>query len=133
MIEISTNTISVPLNGTEERIRFVSAYPYFWVRNDGAENIYISVYSDISEGKDGVIEIPAGSSAGTMHGIRKHNLYVKGNGKVQTMGTVENKNPFKQILKGGDNSNSGTLFSIGLYGFLPPIEDVLISETETEE
>lgn len=104
MEEITTNAKIVTLDGTEMHVHFSSAFPYFWVRNDGTGAVLMSISPNISEGKDGVIEVIAGSSAGTMHGYNatSNDLYLLGSGKVQIMGTYTPENPFKQARKGGE-------------------------------
>ena len=119
--EINTNTKRVELNGEEIHIHFSSTYSHFWVRNDGKSTVLMSLSPNISEGKDGVIEVPAGSSAGTEQGTnnRKQDLYIIGNGKVQVMGTEAPNNPFKEDVKGGGNSDGSidkNFISNLLYG-----------------
>lgn len=106
MIPIKTNTKSVTLTGEEIHLHFSSAYSNFWVRNDGSGTLLMSLSPNISEGKDGVIEVPAGSSAGTMHGFEgsRNDLYLLGSGKVQVMGTFSADSPFKTAGKGGEGN-----------------------------
>lgn len=115
MEEITTNAKIVTLDGTEMHVHFSSAFPYFWVLNLGDGTVLMSVSPNISEGKDGVIEVIAGSSAGTMHGYNatSNDLYLIGSGKVQIMGTYTPENPFKQARKGGENHINDGL----AYGF----------------
>lgn len=103
MEEITSNTKMVTLTGGEIQVHFSSAFPYFWVRNDGSGTVLMSLSPNIEEGKDGVIEVLAGSSAGTMHGFNdtRNDLYISGSGKVQVMGTYTPENPFKTAGKGG--------------------------------
>ena len=103
MEEITSNTKTLELTGEEIQVHFSSAFPYFWVLNYGSDKVLMSLSPNISQGKDGVIEVPAGSSAGTMHGFEgsKNDLYLRGSGKVQVMGTYTPENPFKTAGKGG--------------------------------
>lgn len=116
MIIIETNTMLVLLMGDEVHIHFTSAFPYFWVRNDSDGTVSMSISPNISEGKDGVIEVLAGSSAGTMHGYNatSNDLYLLGSGKVQIMGTYTPENPFRKAQKGG--GDGGMIISMCLYG-----------------
>ena len=109
MVEITTNTKTLELNGEEVHVHFTSGFPYFWLRNDGSYTVQMSLSPNISEGKDGVIEVPAGSSAGTMHGFNdtSNDLYLLGKGKVQVMGTYTPENPFRKARKGG-GGNAGS-------------------------
>lgn len=102
MITIETNAMEIELTGGELQVRFTAGYPFFWVRNDNSNTVRISLSPNISDGKDGVITIPAGSSNGTMHGYRLNDLYISGSGKVMVMGTGSAHNPFKLRGKGGD-------------------------------
>lgn len=124
MEEITTNAKIVTLDGTEMHVHFSSAFPYFWLRNDGSTTVQMSISPNISEGKDGVIEVLAGSSAGTMHGYNatSNDLYLLGSGRVQIMGTYTPENPFKFAGKGGGSNESGNgnigknFISVVLYG-----------------
>ena len=131
METITTNTKTLELTGVEIHIHFTSAFPCFWVRNDSGGIVLISLSPNISEGKDGVIEVPAGSSAGTMHGFNdtRNDLYLLGKGKVQVMGTYTPENPFRKARKGGgENAGSNILpHSEGLAAYFDHSQNV--SET----
>lgn len=116
MEEITTNAKIVTLDGTELHVHFTSAFPYFWLRNDGSSTVLMSISPNISEGGDGVIEVLAGSSAGTMHGYAatRNDLYLLGSGRVQIMGTYTPENPFRKARKGGENHiNDGLAYEFG--------------------
>lgn len=104
------------------------AYPFAHVIVKSG-SVLVSQSPDVAEGADGT----AKTDSSIRMDLTGNKLYMIGSGVVEIHTSISAVPPSKQILKGGDNSNSGTLFSIGLYGFLPPIEDVLISESETEE
>ena len=126
MEEINTNTKRVELTGEEIHIHFSSAFPYFWILNFSGGTVLMSLSPNIEEGKDGVIEVLAGSSAGTMHGYdaTRSDLYLFGSGKVQIMGTYTPENPFRKARKGGESGGNSKV-SQCLYGhFL--ITDVLV-------
>ncbi len=120
MEKITTNTKEITLTGEEIHVRFSSAQPYFWLRNDGSGTVLMSLSPNIEEGGDGVISVLAGSSAGTMHGFEgtRSDLYILGSGKVQVMGTGSAHNPFRNACKGGesDGSISKNFISRVLYG-----------------
>lgn len=103
MTTIKTNAMEINLPGGETQVQFPSGYAYFWVRNDSSDTVRISLSPNISDGKDGVISIPPGSSNGTMHGYRLNDLYISGSGKVMVMGTGSAHNPFKFREKGGES------------------------------
>lgn len=91
---IRTNAKSLELTGEETHIHFDTGYPYFWVRNDSTGTVLLSMFPNVSEGGDGVVPLPAGSSTGTMHGVRKNDIYVLGSGKIVIMGTISPNSPF---------------------------------------
>ena len=125
MITIETNAKSLELTGEEVHIHFTAGFPYFWLRNDGSDTVQMSLSPNISEGKDGVISVLVGSSAGTMHGFNgtQNDLYLLGSGKIQIMGTGSAHNPFKTAGKGGgDGVNK---ISQCLYGHVL-ITDALV-------
>lgn len=103
IITITTNTKTLKLTGEEVHIHFTAGFPYFWLRNDGNWTVLMSLSPNIEEGKDGVIEVLAGSSAGTMHGFNdtRNDFYISGSGKVQIMATHTPENPFRNARKGG--------------------------------
>ena len=107
MITIETNAKSLELTGEEVHVHFTAGFPYFWLRNDGNDTVLISLSPNISEGKDGVISVLAGSSAGTMHGFNstRQDMYISGSGKVQVMATHTPENPFRNARKGGGDGN----------------------------
>lgn len=111
MEEIQTNAKELTLDGTEIHVHFLSGYSDFWVRNDGTGTVLMSLSPNISEGKDGVVSVPAGSSAGTMHGFddTRQDLYIFGSGKIMVMGTYTPENPFKSRSKGGGDGGVETL------------------------
>lgn len=125
MEEITTNAKELTLDGTEVHVHFTSGYPFFWLRNDSGEKVLMSLSPNISEGKDGVISVLAGSSAGTMHGFEgtRNDLYLLGSGTVQIMGTGSAHNPFKSRGKGGGDGVDKT--SQCLYGHIL-ITDTLV-------
>lgn len=124
MEEITTNAKELTLDGTEVHVHFTAGFSYFWLRNDSGGTVLMSLSPNISEGKDGVISVLAGSSAGTMHGFNgtQNDLYLLGSGKIQIMGTGSAHNPFKTAGKGGGD---GVKISQCLYGHVL-ITDALV-------
>lgn len=105
---ITKNSTTITLTGTEQTVQFDRPYPYFWVHNLGDSDVFISMDSGIVDGEDGVIEVPAGGSCGTMHNYTANadKLYLLGSGRVQVMGTGSAFNPFKTSWKGGCGRNT---------------------------
>lgn len=124
---VKKNITTIVLNG-EIKVQFDKEYNYFFVNNLSGNEIYMSMENNISADKDGVIIIPEGSSAGTMHGYAADSLYVSGSGKVQIMGCYSANNPFKKNVKGGEiktangnnisvnNSVNFPLLALTVYG-----------------
>lgn len=132
MTTIETNAMEIELTGGELQVRFTAGYPDFWVRNDSSDTVRISLSPNISDGKDGVISIPAGSSNGTMHGYRLNDLYISGSGKVMVMGTGSAHNPFKSRGKGGDNGFSGDYNDLTNKPAIPVPSKVIDSNSTNE-
>lgn len=132
MVEITSNTKPLELTGEEVHVHFASAFPYFWLRNDGSGTVMMSLSPNIEAGKDGVIKVLVGSSAGTMHGFEgtRSDLYLLGSGAVQVMGTYSAHNPFKQGGKGGGSGVNK--ISQCLYGEAL-ITDVLVGTQWEDE
>ena len=108
---VKKNVTTVELNGLA-KVQFDKEYNYFFVNNISGGDVLMST-DLIVEGADGVITIPDGASYGTMHGYATDTVYVKGNGKVQVMGTYSAFNPFKAAVKGGEIKTAvGTDISI---------------------
>lgn len=118
----------VDLSDGDNKMAYI-AYPFAHIIVKSG-SVLVSQTPDVAEGADGT----AKTDSYVRIDLTGNKLYMVGSGAVVEIHTsITATPPFKRASGGGDNSNSGTLFSIGLYGFLPPIEDVLISETETEE
>lgn len=132
MTTIETNAMELELTGGELQARFTAGYPFFWVRNDSSDTIRISLSPNISDGKDGVISIPPGSSNGTMHGYMLNDLYISGSGKVMVMGTGSAHNPFKPRGKGGDNGFSGDYNDLTNKPDIPVPSKVIDSNSTNE-
>lgn len=114
---ITKNVTTLNLSG-ETTVQFDKGYDYFFVSNLSGNDVMISMSSGITDGADGVIIVPEGSSAGTMHGYSANTVYVKGTGKVQVMGTYSAFNPFKKSQKGGEiKTVSGSNITINSVEF----------------
>ena len=103
---VTKNVATVNLNG-EASMKFDKEYNYFFVSNLSGNDVLISMESGIIADKDGVIIIPEGASAGTMHGYAANTIYLSGSGKVQVMGCYSAFNPFKKSMKGGEIKTTG--------------------------
>lgn len=103
---VNSNVTTIELTGTEQEVRFSLKYPYFWCNNLSDTPVLMSKQSGIAEGADGVVIVPAGGTACTMHGYTDDVVYVSGTGKVQVMGTYSAFNPFKVAPAAGSGGGS---------------------------
>lgn len=103
---VNSNVTTLTLTGSEQKVRFALPYPYYWIHNMGDSDVYVSMDEGISAEADGVITVPPGSAACTMHGCTYDTVYVSGTGKIQIMGTYSAFNPFKFASGGGENGNN---------------------------
>lgn len=77
------NTKTIELTGSETEVRFGENYPYFWVRNHGSGDVYMSALPGIVPGADGVTLIPAGEGRSTGDLGQANVLYFLGSGKIE--------------------------------------------------
>lgn len=105
---IATVTLT---SGVEATAEFNEKYDYFYVRNDTADVVYISLSPPITAGADGVLKVPVGQSVGTMHGYPADKLYLLGSGDVQICGCENAINPFSS-RGGGGGENSSVEYNI---------------------
>ncbi len=107
------NTKTITLTGAETTVRFDRNYPYFWVRNPGDSDVYMSVKPGIAPDADGVVTVPAGGGACSGNVSQVDTLYFLGSGKVEVSPQDHAVCPFfKAGGKGGDVEPSGGL-SVG--------------------
>ena len=92
----------------ETRFIFSDAWSYFHVQNLGSGTVYISMSAGTAAGADGVIAIPAGGTACTMHGYPVNDVYVTSTASdmVQIIGANSAMLPFKQGSLGGGGGSS---------------------------
>lgn len=100
---VNTRLTTAVLTGTESAVEFAVPYSYYWVRNDGTDNLYVSLSSGVEPGADGVLKVPVGAVCCTMHDYPATKLYLLGTGSVQICGTSSAFCPFKAAPKGGDS------------------------------
>lgn len=129
MLEDGVNVVD--LSDGDNKLAYI-AYPFAHIIVKSG-SVLVSQSPDVAEGADGT----AKTDSSIRMDLTGNKLYFVGSGAVVEIHTsVTAASPFKRISKGGDNSSGGTLFSIGLAMFLPPVEDVLITSnpiTEREE
>lgn len=101
---ITEKETTVTLNGVTS-VEFNRRYPYFAVRNDSSDTIYVSTTkTDCSKDADGVISIPSGGSYVAFNGNTDNRfLYLNGSGKAAVVAQYDKMNPFKAAQGGGDS------------------------------
>ena len=102
---ITENATTVAINGVTA-VEFDRNYPYFNIRNDGNDTIYVSTSkADCPKDADGVISVPPGGSYVAFNSkIGNVFLYLNGSGKASVIGKYDGSNSFKAARGGGDNS-----------------------------
>ena len=89
---------TLKLTGSEISMTGLDGYNAH-IRNDGTSDVYASARSGIKAGADGVLYIPAGTSA-MLSGI-SGGLYLLGNGSVQIISNDYAESPFKSAVTFG--------------------------------
>ena len=122
-----SNVKTINLTGGETKINFGQKFMCFWVQNLGSGNVYVSVRPEAVPEADGVIAISSGTSArvSAVDLSKIDTLYLRGNGKVQIVGSYSEYCPFKTEAKGGDPGGgenkyiqNGLLVNIESFGVL---------------
>ena len=105
------NTKTITLTGEETAVRFDNNYSYFWVRNFGNNNVYMSDSPGIVPGANGVVTVPAGGGASSgdvsQTGTQASTMYFLGSGEIEVSPQYNAVCPFfKSAGKGGDNNGN---------------------------
>lgn len=95
------NFMTIVLSGIEEKVTFSGSNA--WLRNDSVSAIYAAKTAGIMPGTDGVVLIPAGSSA-PVYGANG-TIFLIGTGSVQLIGSDYGTNPFKTVSAGGSGAD----------------------------
>lgn len=103
MIKVNSNVTTIELTGSEEKVQFAVPYPYYWVLNASGAEMYASMSEGITANADGVVPVPIGGVACTMHGTTVDTVYLLGTGSCVVMGTYSAFCPFKFLSGGGDS------------------------------
>ena len=86
---------------TPQKITFEGAYPYYWVDNKTAGNIYASVGRTPKADADDTYTIAAGSQLRISGGVGNNGITLLGEGKVQIIASTIAACPFKSASGGG--------------------------------
>lgn len=91
------------VSGEVTALSFAKSYEYYAVRNDGANDFYISTEdSACTPNGDNVVCVKASDSYVHHNGLGKEGIvYFSGNGAVTVIGQDKDTNPFRNSVKGG--------------------------------
>ncbi|MGN0608261.1 MAG: hypothetical protein ACI4J6_03600 [Oscillospiraceae bacterium] len=120
MVNEQVTTIELTA-GTPSTVEFSGAYPYYWVDNRSAGDVYASLGTP-EAGTDGTYTIAAGSQLRISGGAFNTKLCLLGSGKVQVIASAIASCPFKMPRKGGGNNyKSKIIYNIPLKTSLEDI------------
>ena len=86
---------------TPQKITFEGAYPYYWIDNKTASDVYASVGVPEADA-DGTYTVAAGAQMRFARGVWKVGITWLGEGKVQIIASAIAACPFKSAAGGGD-------------------------------
>ncbi len=86
---------------TPQKITFEGAYPYYWIDNKTASDVYASVGVPEADA-DGTYTVAAGSQMRISGGVGNDGITLLGEGKVQVVASAIAACPFKSAAGGGD-------------------------------
>ena len=117
---ITEKETTVTLNGVTA-VEFDRNYPYFNIRNDGNDTIYVSTSkADCPTDADGVISVPPGGSYVAINSkIGNVFLYLNGSGKASVIGKYDGSDSFKSSQGGGDSGTaSGSVVGLQIEKYV---------------
>ena len=86
---------------TPQKVTFDGAYPYFWIDNKSASDVYASVGGTPEADKDDTYTITADSQLRISGGVGNDGITLLGEGKVQVIASAIAACPFKAAAGGG--------------------------------
>ena len=86
---------------TPQKVTFEGAYPYYWIDNKTASDVYTSVGGTPEADKDDTYTITAGSQLRISGGVGNNGITLLGEGKVQIIASTIAACPFKSASEGG--------------------------------
>ncbi len=90
---------------TPQKVTFEGAYPYYWIDNKSASDVYASVGVPEADA-DGTYTVAAGSQLRISGGVGNDGITLLGEGKVQIVASAISACPFKSAQKGGGDDRS---------------------------
>ena len=94
---------------TPQKVTFEGAYPYFWIDNKSASDVYASVGGTPEADKDDTYTITAGSQLRISGGVGNDGITLLGEGKVQIIASTIADCPFKSAPAVGGGGGSDTV------------------------
>lgn len=98
---------------TPQKITFEGAYPYYWIDNKTASDVYASVGGTPEADKDDTYTITAGSQLRISGGVGNDGITLLGEGKVQIIASTIAACPFKSTSGGGGIQSINGIISNG--------------------
>ena len=89
---------------TPQKVTFEGAYPYYWIDNKTASDVYASVGVPEADADD-TYTIAAGSQLRISGGVGNDGITLLGDGKVQIIASTIAVCPFKSTQKGGGDGD----------------------------
>lgn len=98
---------------TPQKITFGGAYPYFWIDNKSASDVYASVGGTPEADADDTYTVAAGSQLRISGGVGNDGITLLGEGKVQIIASTIAACPFKSSSGGGGIQSINGIISNG--------------------
>ncbi len=98
---------------TPQKVTFEGAYPYYWIDNKTASDVYASVCGTPEADKDDTYTVAAGSQMRISGGVGNDGITLLGEGKVQIIASTIAACPFKAGLGGGGIQSINGIISNG--------------------
>lgn len=94
---------------TPQKVTFEGAYPYYWIDNKTASDVYASVCGTPEADKDDTYTVAAGSQMRISGGVGNDGITLLGDGKVQIIASTIAACPFKVAPAVGGGGGSDTV------------------------
>lgn len=94
---------------TPQKVTFEGAYPYYWIDNKTASDVYASVCGTPEADKDDTYTVAAGSQMRISGGVGNDGITLLGEGKVQIVASAIAACPFKVAPAVGGGGGSDTV------------------------
>ncbi len=125
---INSNVTTIMLDGNETTIEFSTGYPYYFITNNGDNDMYVSISEGITPKADGTYTIAVGETTRIGKGVCFNKFYILGTGEAYIRGEQTAFPPsFKSGEKGGDSSDyTLPVASISTLGGVKPDNETVV-------